>query len=165
MKTPFFPALLVLFASCAVADADIPAECERLSPADAVVLTVAQLQVRYCEAKDQKIRTSGKKVAATFDRIDSHDYLNKTNRENAEIDRQSEKSMDRIHDQYAACEAAMKNISKLIAEKGKKINDKCGNDGYSEGKIDKVPGGFEFDDGAEAARVLKIEEAEKANRK
>jgi hypothetical protein len=85
----------ILASNCALADAFFT-ECERLSPADAAVLSVSQLQVRYCEAKQKHaIAVSSGGMSASVDKGANE------------------------------CFAAMKNISKLIAEKGSKVDEKC----------------------------------------
>jgi hypothetical protein len=110
-----------IFASTSALADSIFSDCQSLSPADVAALSVAQLKVRYCEAREKRDQGSVEAVVAINTNPQAFVYTmlrgTGTSRQN-----ESAKPMVEIAQaKYASCDAAMTDIANLSAEKGTKL--------------------------------------------
>jgi hypothetical protein len=109
----------VFCSGCALADGTFP-ECQRISPADAAALSVAQLKVRYCEAKEKRDQGIVEVVAAANTPYPALEDRMPGGTETGGQDESANRMTD-ISTKYASCGTAMGNIARISAKKGTRI--------------------------------------------
>jgi hypothetical protein len=110
-----------LFASGSALADSVFSDCQSLSLAEIAALSVAQLKVRYCEAKQKRDQGSVDAVVAFNSAPQPFVF---TMPRGTGTNRQTESANTTVaiaQDRYASCDAAMSAIAKVSAEKAIKL--------------------------------------------
>jgi hypothetical protein len=108
----------IFSSGCALADGTFP-ECQRILPADVTALSVAQLKVRYCEAKEKRDQGIVEVVAAVntpYQAFEDMPRGTETRGQDESVNRMTD-----IRTKYASCGTAMGNIARISATRGTRI--------------------------------------------